>query len=270
MSLKFYKPLTPSNRFKKTLDKFFLFAFRFKHIHIVKKKPNYAGRNNRGIITSRHIGGGNRVLYRYIQNPIHFITGLSFYVLRTEYNPARSSYLSLMYCSEGWYCFAFKFKGVRSGDLISSSRDSLGVTRMLKAFKKEELLSNILVSGRNNSVLARSAGTSCYLLGHGNKNGLSVLKVPSGLKILVDASTTIATRGVLANADHIKQVFGKAGKSRHLNKRPIVRGLAMNPIDHPHGGGSGKGRHPVSPWCKLTKGKKTVRFRRTRLTLNVF
>jgi large subunit ribosomal protein L2 len=258
MALKKFKPTTPSLRFKTVTD----------YSELTKKAPEKSlleplkstgGRNNSGHITMRRMGGGHKRRYRIIdfKRDKH---GIPAKVAALEYDPNRSSFISLLHYSDGEKRYILAPHGVKVGDVLVSGADAdihPGNALPLEKIPTGLFVHNIeMISGRGGQ-LARSAGSYAQLMA---KEGNYVsLRLPSG-EIRMVRKECFATIGQVSNIDHENVTIGKAGRSRWLGMRPKVRGVAMNPVDHPLGGGEGRtsgGRHPVTPWGKPTKGYKT-------------
>ncbi len=226
------------------------------------------GRNNRGRVTSRHRGGGHKRRYRVVDFKRNKV-GVPAKVAAIEYDPNRTARLALLHYADGEKSYILWPNGLAVGDEVISSRNAdikPGNSLPLEAVPTGTTVHNVELKPRKGGQMARGAGTSAQLMAKEGKYAL--LRLPSGelRKVL---ATCRATIGVVGNTDHQNQNYGKAGKSRWLGKRPHVRGVAMNPVDHPHGGGEGRtsgGRHPVTPWGVPTKGKKT----RKNKTTNIF
>ncbi|MDQ6961138.1 MAG: 50S ribosomal protein L2 [Mariprofundaceae bacterium] len=218
-----------------------------------------AGRNNYGRITTRHQGGGHKRLYRLIDFKRNNI-GVSGTVDRIEYDPNRTAHIALVVFSNGEKRYILAPLGLRAGDTVMSGAEaevSLGNALPLKNIRVGSVVHNVEMKPGKGGQLARSAGTSIQLMG--KEGARAILKLPSGEFRRVDIRC-MASIGAMGNADHSNRKIGKAGRSRWLGIRPTVRGVVMNPVDHPHGGGEGRtsgGRHPVTPWGVPTKGHKT-------------
>lgn len=234
--------------------------------HLVKKKK-WAGRNNFGQITVRHQGGGCKQNYRLIdwQREKNDVIVIGF-----EYDPNRSVFLSKIYNNlknkaTNYYSYILAPKGLKVFDKIQTIKEKKkhlnlhpGDCTILSNFEVGDFIHNVENSAKTKPVFARSAGTFCQVL-QSFSNKYSKLRLPSGTQYLV-SSTSKATFGILSNEEFNNRCLEKAGRSRWLNKRPSVRGVAMNPVDHPHGGGQGKtkgGRPSVTLWSRITKGKLT-------------
>jgi large subunit ribosomal protein L2 len=258
MPLKRYKPVTPSRRQMTSSD----FA------EVTKSKPQKAlshglskkaGRNNLGRITMRRRGGGHKRKYRDIDFRRDKL-GVPAKVAAIEYDPNRTARIALLSYADGEKRYILAPKELSVGTTLLSADDAefkVGNCLPLANMPLGAELHNVeLVPGKGGQI-ARSAGNSCQLLA--KEGRYSALRLPSGEMRRV-LSICRATVGVVGNEDHSNINIGKAGRSRWLGKRPKVRGVVMNPVDHPHGGGEGRtsgGRHPVSPWGVPTKGHKT-------------
>ncbi len=232
---------------------------------LLEKQIRGSGRNNRGVITVRHKGGGHKQHYRLIDFKRNKI-GIPGKVERIEYDPNRTSHIALICYADGERRYMIAPKGLAIGSPVLSSNDApikVGNTLPLRNIPVGTTIHCIEMSPGKGAQLARSAGSSVQLLG---RDGIyAQLRLRSGeiRKVHIDCKATI---GEVGNSDHSLRQYGKAGVKRWLGIRPTVRGVAMNPVDHPHGGGEGKtaaGRHPVSPWGLHTKGKKTRNNKRT-------
>jgi large subunit ribosomal protein L2 len=259
MAIKTYKPTTPSRRYMTNLDSGDITA-KASVRALLKNLPRSAGRNSNGRITSRHREAGAKKLYRIIdfkRNKFN-IEGT---VATVEYDPYRNCRICLIKYVDGDRRYVIQPKGLNVGDKIMSAESGLdiktGNTMKLKAIPVGTLVHNIEMSPGHGGQIARSAGGYAQIMGRDGK--YVSLRLPSSEMRYV-LGECLATIGAVGNEDFSNIVIGKAGRSRHLGIRPQTRGSAMNPIDHPHGGGEGKtnsGRHPVSPWAMPTKGYKT-------------
>lgn len=217
------------------------------------------GRNAYGRITTRHIGGGAARLYRLVDFK-RIQREVSGTVKAFEYDPNRNVSIALVLYKNGAKGYILKPEGLKVGDTVLSglkAEAKLGNCLPIKNIPTGFFIHNVEVVPGQGGKLARSAGTGIQLVA--KEADYAVLKMPSGelRKISLDSWATI---GVLSNADFRNMVLGKAGRTRHLGIRPTVRGMAMNPVDHPHGGGEGRsksGSHPMTPWGKGTKGSRT-------------
>ncbi|WP_343187717.1 50S ribosomal protein L2 [Buchnera aphidicola (Periphyllus koelreuteriae)] len=232
--------------------------------NLLKKNNKNGGRNNKGRITTRHIGGGHKKLYRIIdfkRNKDNVFAK----VIRLEYDPNRSSNIALILYTDGLYSYILAPKNLKIGSKICSGINSeIKIGNALPMYKIPvgSLIHNVELKPGKGGQLARSAGSYLQIISK-EENYINV-RMRSGemRKIL---SSCRATIGEVGNSEHMLSVLGKAGASRWRGIRPTVRGTAMNPVDHPHGGGEGRnfGKHPVTPWGKPTKGKKTRKNKRT-------
>lgn len=232
---------------------------------LVSKKSKTGGRNNQGRITTRHIGGGHRQKYRQVDFK-RDKDGIPAKVERLEYDPNRSAFLALLLYADGERRYMIAPKGIKAGDEVVSGSESAikpGNCLPLTSIPVGATVHCIEMQPNGGAKLARSAGASVQLIA---REGIyATIRLRSGemRKVLAACRAVI---GEVSNSEHNLKSLGKAGATRHRGIRPTVRGTAMNPIDHPHGGGEGKtkgGRHPVSPWGMPTKGYKTRRNKRT-------
>ena len=260
------KPDTPSRRY--------MSVSTFEEI--TKKRPERkltaalrktGGRNNNGRITSRHRGGGHRRRYRLVDFKRNKLD-MSATVQAIEYDPNRSPRIALLKYKDGELSYIIAPDGLKVGDEVISSRESqipfkTGNAMPLGAIPEGLLVHNIELKPGKGAQLARSAGSYARIMA--NEGGMVTLKLPSGEMRMI-SQVCLATIGIVGNKSHENIVIGKAGRSRWLGRRPKVRGVVMNPVDHPHGGGEGKtsgGRDPVSPWGQSAKGLKTRKNKRT-------
>jgi len=259
MAIKTYKPTTPSRRYMTNLDSGDITA-KASVRALLKNLPRSAGRNSNGRITSRHREAGAKKLYRIIdfkRNKFN-IEGT---VATVEYDPYRNCRICLIKYVDGDRRYILQPKGLNVGDKVMSAEAGLdiktGNTMKLKSIPVGTLVHNIEMSPGHGGQIARSAGGYAQIMGRDGK--YVSLRLPSS-EMRYILGECLATIGTVGNEDFSNIVIGKAGRSRHLGIRPQTRGSAMNPIDHPHGGGEGKtnsGRHPVSPWGTPAKGFKT-------------
>ena len=264
MVLKRYKPVTPSQRGLVNINRSQLWKGRPLRA-LTEKKNKTSGRNMHGHITVWNRGGGHKQRYRLIdfKRDKRDIEAL---VERIEYDPNRSAFIALLKYSDGEYRYIIAPEGIRSGDKVIASDKAdarPGNAMQLRNVPVGTFIHNIELKLGKGAQLSRSAGATVQLVGRDGEN--VILRLPSGEQRLVNG-LCYATVGVVSNSEHQKRKYGKAGRNRWLGWRPHVRGSAMNPIDHPHGGGEGKttgGRNPVTPWGKPTKGKKTRNNKRT-------
>ena len=258
MALKRYKPTTPTLRYRTTSD--FGSITRTKpEKGLVESLGGSGGRNNKGRITMRRRGGGHKRLYRIIDFRRDKF-GIPAKVASIEYDPNRSSRIALLYYADGEKRYMLAPLGLAVGDTVLSGPGSdirVGNALPLKEIPLGTEVHNVELQPGKGGQMARGAGTLVRLVA--KEGAYAHLKLPSGEVRLVRLQC-LATVGQVGNAEHEKITSGKAGRSRWLGRRPKVRGVAMNPIDHPMGGGEGKssgGRHPCSPWGWPTKGYKT-------------
>ena len=232
---------------------------------LLEKKSKSGGRNNNGRITTRHIGGGHKQHYRVIDFKRNK-DGIPAVVERLEYDPNRSANIALLKYADGERRYILAPKGVSAGDQIMSGEEAPikpGSAMSLRNIPVGSVIHNIELKPGKGGQIARSAGTSAQLVAR--EGAYSTLRLRSGemRKVLSDCR---ATMGEVGNSEHALRELGKAGASRWRGVRPTVRGVVMNPVDHPHDGGEGRtsgGRHPVTPWGVPTKGYKTRKNKRT-------
>ncbi|AZL15867.1 50S ribosomal protein L2 [Rickettsiales endosymbiont of Stachyamoeba lipophora] len=264
MSLKTYNPTTPGQRQLILIDRSELWkGDPFKKL--TEGKSSTGGRNNLGRITTRHRGGGHKKLYRIIDFKRQKLD-VTAVIERIEYDPNRTCFIALVKYEDGEHAYILAPQKLAIGDKIISSKNAdikIGNAMPLSGIPVGTMIHNVELRPGKGGQLARAAGSYAQIVG--KDAGYVMIKLRSG-EVRIIKAECMATIGVLSNQDHQNTNHGKAGRSRWLGVRPTVRGVAMNPIDHPHGGGEGKtsgGRHPVSPWGKKTKGKKTRRNKRT-------
>jgi large subunit ribosomal protein L2 len=266
MGIREYKPTSPGRRFMSVLT--------FEEI--TKKEPEKSllaplkktgGRNNLGRITTRHIGGGHKRRYRIIDFKRDKLD-IPGKVHSIEYDPNRSANIALIHYADGEKRYIIAPLNLKVGDtIVSSKRPDTeikdGNALPLRFIPVGTLIHNVELKPGKGGQIARSAGSYAQLLA--KEGDYAQVRLPSGGIRLIHLNC-MATIGQVGNIDHENVTIGKAGRSRWLGIRPTVRGTAMNPVDHPHGGGEGRskgGRHPCSPWGQLTKGLKTRRNKRT-------
>jgi large subunit ribosomal protein L2 len=258
MAIKSYKP-TSAGRRHQTCSTFEEITRSKPEKSLVATLKKTGGRNSFGRITSRHIGGGHKQKYRIIDFR-RDKQGIPAKVASIEYDPNRSARIALLYYVDGEKRYILAPLNLNVGDTIIASAEAdikPGNALPLKAIPLGTIIHNLELKLGKGGQLARSAGTFAQLMAKEGK--YAQVKLPSGevRMVLQDCQATI---GQVGNLDHENISIGKAGRSRWLGKRPKVRGVAMNPVDHPHGGGEGRtsgGRHPVTPWGIPTKGYKT-------------
>jgi len=258
MGIKKLKPVTPGTRFKSN--------YTFEEI--TKSVPEKSltvslrksgGRNNLGRITARHIGGGHKRRYRIIdfKRDKH---GIAAKVFSIEYDPNRSARIALLHYADGEKRYIIAPNGLKVGDKISSgpgSEITVGNALPLKEMPLGSFVHNVEIKPGKGGQIGRSAGSALQLMA--KEGNLAQLKMPSGEVRMINVNC-LATYGMVGNSEHENISLGKAGRTRWLGRRSYVRGVAMNPVDHPMGGGEGKtsgGGHPVSPWGQKSKGLKT-------------
>jgi large subunit ribosomal protein L2 len=264
MALKRYKPITNSQRQLVNIDRSDLWTGR-PHKSLTEGLKRSGGRNNHGHTTVWNRGGGHKKLYRVIDfKRAKF--DMSATVERVEYDPNRSAFIALVKYDDGEMSYILAPQKLAAGDkVIASEKADIkpGNALPIKNIPVGTIIHNIETKVGKGGQLARSAGTYGQIAGR--DSGYTIIKLSSGELRLVKGEC-FATVGAVSNQDHSNRSYSKAGRSRWLGRRPVVRGVAMNPIDHPHGGGEGKtsgGRHPVTPWGIQTKGKKTRTNKRT-------
>ena len=258
MALKTFKPTTPGRRQLVMVDRSGL--WKGKPVkQLTEGLTKKGGRNNTGRITARRIGGGHKQRYRKIDfKRTKF--DVSATIERLEYDPVRSAFIALIKYDDGELSYILAPQRVKAGDkVISGERADIkpGNAMPMRNIPVGTIIHNVEMKPGKGAQIARSAGAYVQLVG--KDAGYALLRLGSGEQRMVRADC-MATIGAVSNPDHKNIKLGKAGRKRWLGKRPSVRGVAMNPIDHPHGGGEGRtsgGRHPVTPWGVPTKGKKT-------------
>ena len=264
MSLKTFKSYTKSTRGTILVDRKNL--WKGKPLKsLTYGKNSTGGRNNLGRITSRSRGGAHKSKYR-ILDFFRKKDDVSANVVRIEHDPNRSAYVALLKYSDGEMKYIIAPNGIKIGDSIISGRNKdikLGNSMPLSDIPAGTDIHNIELTPNGGGKLARSAGSSAQI--SGTDENYCIIKLGSG-EIRKVINTARATIGSVSNSDHQNIKIGKAGRNRWRGKRPSVRGVAMNPVDHPHGGGEGKtsgGRNPVSPWGQSAKGLKTRHNKKT-------
>jgi large subunit ribosomal protein L2 len=264
MALKNFKPVTPSQRQLVIVDRSEL--WRGKPVKsLTEGLRKSGGRNNHGHITSWQRGGGHKRRYRVIDFRRRKF-GVPATVERLEYDPNRTAFIALIRYEDGELSYILAPQRLKAGDVVVSGNKvdvKPGNAMPLKNIPVGTIVHNVEMKIGKGGQIARSAGTYVQLVGR--DQGMALLRLSSG-EVRMVAADCMATIGAVSNPDEQNIVIGKAGRSRWLGRRPHVRGVAMNPIDHPHGGGEGRtsgGRHPVTPWGISTKGKKTRKNKRT-------
>lgn len=267
MALKTFRPTTPTNRFK-ALPAFDEITKKKPEPSLLETKKKTGGRNNYGRITTRHIGGGHKQKYRKVDFK-RKKREVEASVIGIEYDPNRTARIALIQYTDGEKAYILAPAGLKVGAKVSAGENAapeVGNALPLKSIPLGTALHNVeLVPGRGGQI-ARSAGQQVIL--NNREGGYALVKMPSG-EIRRIHESCYATIGQVGNVDHMNVSAGKAGRSRWLGVRPTVRGMVMNPVDHPMGGGQGKSKggggrhHPVSPWGQLAKGFKTRRKHKT-------
>jgi large subunit ribosomal protein L2 len=258
MPIKKFRPTTPTRRYQTVVTR----------DEVTKQTPEKGlteglkksgGRNNKGRITSRFIGGGAKQTYRVIDFKRNKL-GVPAKVATIEYDPNRSALIALLHYVDGEKRYILAPVGLKVGATISSGPAAdilVGNSLPLENIPAGTIVHNIELRPGKGGQMARSAGAGAQLVS--KENNIALLKLPSG-EIRRIALNCYATIGQVGNVDHENVSLGKAGRTRHLGKKPHNRGVSMNPVDHPHGGGEGRtsgGRHPVTPWGQPTRGFKT-------------
>ena len=258
MALKSFKPNTPGQRGLVLVSRDSLWSGKPEKTLTVGLTKS-GGRNNKGRVTARRRGGGHKRLYRIIdfKRNHHNVPAT---VERIEYDPNRSAFIALLQYEDGTKSYILAPQRLSVGDVVTSGEKAdikPGNAMPLANIPIGTIIHNVELKPGKGGQIARSAGTYVQLVGR--DQSYSILRLNSGEQRMT-RSECMATIGAVSNPDNKNIKLAKAGRSRWLGKRPSVRGVAMNPVDHPHGGGEGKtsgGRHPVTPWGKPTKGKKT-------------
>lgn len=260
MGIKRYKPTTPGMRSKSVSDFCELTDGAVPHKPLLKAQNHKGGRNFSGKITVRHIGGGNRTKYRVIDFKRNK-DGIPAVVNSIEYDPNRTAYIALLNYKDGEKRYILAPVGVQKGDVLISGTGAdikAGNAMMLSEIPVGTMIHNVEMQPGRGAQLVRSAGAAAQIVAKEGK--YATLKMPSGEMRLILARCK-ATIGQVGNVDHELVSLGKAGRKRHMGIKPTVRGVVMNPCDHPHGGGEGKSPvgmpSPVTPWGKPALGLKT-------------
>ncbi len=265
MPVKKYKPTSAGKRFMTTID-FSELSKVEPEKSLIEVRKKHSGRNNNGHITVRHKGGGTRKMYRIIDFK-RTKDAIPAKVATLEYDPNRSARIALLNYRDGEKRYILAPLGLKIGDVVESGPAAdikTGNCLPIKNIPVGTVIHNIELRPGQGGKLVRSAGGSAQLMA--KEDEYAQVRMPSGevRKIQVVCRATI---GQLGNVEHENEVIGKAGRQRHRGKRPSVRGIAMNPVDHPHGGGEARstsGRPPTTPWGQMTMGKKTRRNKRTQ------
>ena len=259
MPLKNFRPITPGTR-NAVRASFEEITTRKPEKSLISRKQNHAGRNNRGKITTRARGGGSRRMYREVDFK-RKKDGVPARVKSIEYDPNRTTRIALIFYADGEKSYILAPHGLSVGDMVQSGPDaeiSLGNTLPLTNIPTGTVVHNLELTPGRGGQLVRGAGTGAQVLSREGEHVL--IRLPSGQmrRVLLRCRASI---GQLSNPDHKNESLGKAGASRHMGRRPKVRGVAKNPVDHPHGGGEGRSPigmpGPKTPWGKPTLGYKT-------------
>jgi large subunit ribosomal protein L2 len=258
MALKSFNPTTPGQRSLVIVDRSGLWKGKPEK-GLTEGLKSKGGRNNNGRITARRRGGGHKRRYRVVDFKRNKFD-VSATVERIEYDPNRTAFIALIKYEDGEVAYILAPQRIREGDKVIASKSAdikPGNAMPMQSIPVGTIVHNVEMKPGKGGQMARSAGTYAQIIG--KDQGYAQLRLISGELRMVRAEC-MATIGAVSNPDQQNIKLGKAGRKRWLGKRPAVRGVAMNPIDHPHGGGEGRtsgGRHPVSPWGKPTKGKRT-------------
>jgi large subunit ribosomal protein L2 len=258
MAIKTYKPVTPSRRSMSVID-YSVLTKKAPERSLLEPLTSKGGRNNLGRVTTRHQGGGHKRRYRVIDFK-RLKDGVPANVAAIEYDPNRSAFIALLHYADGEKAYIVAPQGLTVGMKVMSGTEAEiapGNVMALRNIPVGTTISCIEMKPGKGAQLARTAGASAQLMAREGK--LATLRLPSSEMRFVEIGCR-AMIGAVSNQDHSNVSIGKAGRTRWLGVRPTVRGVVMNPIDHPHGGGEGRtsgGRHPVTPWGKPTKGYKT-------------
>jgi len=231
---------------------------------LLEKKTRTGGRNNQGRITTRHVGGGHKQHYRIVDFK-RDKDGIPARVERLEYDPNRSAHIALVLYADGERRYVIAAKGMQAGDQLLSGTNApirAGNTLPLRNIPVGTVVHCIEMKPGKGAQIARSAGAAVQVVAREGQHATLRLRSGEMRKVPADCRATV---GEVSNSEHSLRKFGKAGAKRWMGVRPTVRGTAMNPVDHPHGGGEGRnfGRHPVTPWGVPTKGYKTRKNKRT-------
>jgi large subunit ribosomal protein L2 len=265
MALKHFNPVTPSMRQLVLVDRSEL--YKGKPVKaLTEGKSSKGGRNNLGRVTVRFRGGGHKQSYRLVDFKRRSKLGMAAVVERLEYDPNRSAFIALVQYSDGTQSYILAPQRLNVGDQVVAGDNvdiKPGNAMPVANIPVGTIVHNVEMKIGKGGQIARSAGTYAQIVGR--DQGYVILRLNSGEQRLVSGQC-FATIGAVSNPDHMNTSLGKAGRNRWLGFRPHNRGVSMNPVDHPHGGGEGRtsgGRNPVTPWGKPTKGKKTRSNKRT-------
>ena len=258
MALKHYNPTSPARRGLILVDKSAL--YKGKPVKaLTEGKRKTGGRNNKGHVTSRGIAGGHKQRYRYVdfKRRKWDVEGT---VERLEYDPNRTAFIALVKYADDELAYIIAPQRLQAGDSVVAGKKTdvkPGNAMEIGQVPVGTIVHNVEMKPGKGGQIARSAGTYAQVVGR--DRGMVMVRLNSGEQRYI-RSDCMATVGAVSNPDNQNQNFGKAGRSRWMGKRPLTRGVAKNPVDHPHGGGEGRtsgGRHPVTPWGKPTKGART-------------
>jgi large subunit ribosomal protein L2 len=264
MPIKSYRPTTPTRRFQTVVSREDITKDKPEK-SLVESKQRTGGRNSTGRVSSRFIGGGHKQAYRVIDFKRDKF-GIAATVAAIEYDPNRTARIALLHYVDGEKRYILAPVGLEVGRKVTSGPEAdilVGNSLLLQNIPAGTIVHNIELKPGKGGQMARSAGAQAQLVS--KEGGMGLLKLPSGeiRKVMLECSATI---GQVGNVEHENVSLGKAGRKRWMGKMPHNRGVSMNPVDHPHGGGEGKtsgGRHPVTPWGQPTRGFKTRNNKRT-------
>ena len=258
MALRTFRPTSPGRRQLVIVDRKEL--YKGKPVKtLTEGLTKSGGRNNMGRVTAFRHAGGHKRTYRIVDFKRRK-WGIPAIVQRLEYDPNRTAFLALIKYTDGELAYIIAPQRVKAGDeIIANDRVDVkpGNAMPLKSIPVGTIVHNVELKPLKGAQMARSAGSYAQVVGR--DTGYAQLRLTSG-EVRMVPDGCMATIGAVSNPDNMNENWGKAGRSRHMGKQPSVRGVAMNPVDHPHGGGEGKtsgGRHPVTPWGKKTRGPKT-------------
>jgi large subunit ribosomal protein L2 len=265
MAIKTFRPRTPARRYY-TVTSFADLTKKAPEKNLTEHQTSTGGRNHYGRITSRFRGGGHKQRYRVVDWKRNRV-GIPARIAAVEYDPNRTARLALLHYVDGLKAYILAPDGVKVGDMVVSSRNAdikPGNALPLRFIPLGTVIHNVELKIGKGAQMVRSAGSAAQLIAKGDE--WAQVRLPSGeiRKVHLDCRATI---GQVSNLDHANVTIGKAGRSRWMGRRPHNRGVSMNPVDHPMGGGEGRtsgGRQPCSPWGWLTKGKKTRHNKRTQ------
>ncbi|HCK85319.1 MAG TPA: 50S ribosomal protein L2 [Hyphomonadaceae bacterium] len=258
MALKQFRPTSPGRRELVIVDRSEL--YKGKPVKgLTEGLSKSGGRNNMGRVTAFRHGGGHKRTYRMIDFKRRK-WGVEAVVQRLEYDPNRTAFIALIKYKDGELAYIVAPQRLKAGDTVIAGEKvdvKPGNAMPLKAIPVGTIVHNVELKPLKGAQMARSAGTYAQVVGR--ETGYAQLRMASG-EVRMVQDVCMATIGAVSNPDNMNEVWGKAGRTKWLGRKPSVRGVAMNPVDHPHGGGEGKtsgGRHPVTPWGKKTRGPKT-------------